>query len=426
MPLEIHDPSRVSIPPQDVHSELELLLQSPLFSRSEKLRRFLRFVCEVTVQGNASQINEHLIGIEVFKRGSDYNPGEDAVVRRHAHALRQKLQEYYATEGADHAIRVEMPVGRYVPVFRRREELPPEVPLPAKAPKAGRRRWLLSSLAAIAVFAVGWSAARMNLPPEGNITAPTRELWSAWIGKDTILSFSNPTAAVARQLVDPVPSDILTHSLLTTPREESALRAKFGLPIVGRIYLEPTIAQTMMGEAIAATQLAGLFARTGTPLRTLENRFLSWENLRRENHVLLGGDAENHWVDAILESCPFQIKNPADGSARKIVNTSPTAGELANYRVVGTEETREEYALVSMIQGLTTAHEFLVICGLNSPASPLATEYLTTDSGMQQLIKALRKAAPRHSGTWHFQAIIKVDLRDKVPTGAAIAALRVL
>jgi hypothetical protein len=426
MPLEIHDPARVSIAPQDVYSELELLLQSPLFSRSEKLQRFLRFVCEITVQGNASQINEHLIGIEVFKRGSDYNPGEDAIVRRHAHALRQKLQEYYANEGAGHAIRVEMPVGRYVPVFRRLEDLAPEAPTPAHVQQGHRWRWLLLCPAAVVMFAAGWWTARTSLPPARNIAAPTRELWNAWIGKEAILSFSNPTAAVARQLVDPVPSDILTHSVLTTQKEESAIRAKFGLPIGGRIYLEPTIAQTMMGEAIAATQLATLFARTGTPLQTLENRFLSWENLRRENHVLLGGDAENHWVNAILERCPFRIDTPADGSARKIINTSPSAGEPASYRVVGTEETREEYALISMVQGLTSAHEFLVICGVNSPATPLAAEYLTTDSGMQQLIRALRKAAPKHAGVWHFQAIIKVDLRDKVPTGASIAALRVL
>jgi len=171
----------------------------------------------------------------------------------------------------------------------------------------------------------------------------------------------------------------------------------------------------MMGEAIAATQLATLFARTGTPLQTLENRFLSWENLRRENHVLLGGDAENHWVNAILERCPFRINTPADGSARRIINTSPSAGEPASYRVVGTEETREEYALISMVQGLTSAHEFLVICGLNSPATPLAAEYLTTDSGMQQLIRALRKAAPKHAGAWHFQAIVKVDLATRYP-----------
>src|SRR5262249_33625552 len=113
----VENPSRFDIAPEEVYAELESLVRSPVFSRSEKLHRFLRLVCETTVQGGGAQINEYLIGSEVFKRGSDYNPSEDSIVRRHAHVMRQKLQEYYATEGADHAIRIEMPVGRYVPVF---------------------------------------------------------------------------------------------------------------------------------------------------------------------------------------------------------------------------------------------------------------------------------------------------------------------
>src|SRR5262249_35925194 len=135
---------------------------------------------------------------------------------------------------------------------------------------------------------------------------------------------------------------------------------------------------------------------------------------------------ENRWVDALLAKYPFRLENPADGSPRSIVNTNPHSGEAAAYRVTGPNEARDEYALISMIPGIGGDRQLLLICGLNSPAAPLATEYLTTEQGLQQILKRLHEATPKHSGPWRFQAVIKADVHDKVPATAMIIALRVL
>src|SRR5947209_10852234 len=104
---------------EEARAELDRVLHSPMFQRSDRLQRFLQFVCELTLNGESQRINEYLIGSEVFQRGSDYSPNEDSIVRRQAHALRQKLQEYYNSDGQNDSVRIELPVGRYVPVFRR-------------------------------------------------------------------------------------------------------------------------------------------------------------------------------------------------------------------------------------------------------------------------------------------------------------------
>src|SRR5215813_13291745 len=118
---------KVNVPETNVSNEearqaLEIVLRSPTFERSERLQAFLQYVCEMTLKGEASRINEYLIGSEVFQRGPSYSPHEDSVVRHQAHALRRKLQEYYEKEGKTETVRIELPVGRYVPVFRRAEE----------------------------------------------------------------------------------------------------------------------------------------------------------------------------------------------------------------------------------------------------------------------------------------------------------------
>jgi hypothetical protein len=429
MPLETQHPTPSTARREEVCHELDLLLQSPPFKRAEKLQKFLRFVCDRTLDGRSAEINEHLIAIEVFQRGHEYNPAEDAIVRRHAHAMRQKLQEYYATEGIDRPLRIEMPVGRYVPTFRRREDIVVERPFPialAPPPETQRSlfpRGILLLAAAIALFLSGWLAASFRPAP---VSATMREIWGPWIGKGSVLSFSNATSAMVREYINPVPSDSVDHGVRLLPEQEPAFREKFGLAKSGGLYIQPTIAQTMIGEAIAATQLASLFNQLRTPLRIMENRFLSWENLRRENRILFGGDEDNRWIDFLLSGYPFRMTHPTDGALRSIINTDPQPGEAKSWQVVGTEEVREEYALISMVSSVVANQECLVICGLNSPAAPLATDYLTSEDGRLQLLKLLREKGASHSGRWHFQMVVKVDVRDKVPTMANIVALRVI
>ena len=86
--------------PDEVRAELEVVLASSAFRRSERHSQFLRFfVCETFLNGDGAKLNEYFIAHEVFGRGADYSPGEDSVVRRQAHSLRQKLQDYYSGRG---------------------------------------------------------------------------------------------------------------------------------------------------------------------------------------------------------------------------------------------------------------------------------------------------------------------------------------
>ena len=123
--------------PERSEEALRAVLKSQTFARSDKLQRFLRFVSDLAFRGEAGQIHEHLIAVEVFGRGEDYSPGEDSVVRRQAHALRRKLKDYYDSEGKDDLIQIELPLGSYVPVFRERCEPAPLEPAPAAPIRAG-------------------------------------------------------------------------------------------------------------------------------------------------------------------------------------------------------------------------------------------------------------------------------------------------
>src|SRR5262245_22583610 len=88
-------PDAEIIPAEMVRSHLEEVLSSQVFAGSERLRRFLRFLVESTLEGQRDQLKEYTVGVSVFERGPEYDPRIDPAVRVHAGKLRDRLREFY-------------------------------------------------------------------------------------------------------------------------------------------------------------------------------------------------------------------------------------------------------------------------------------------------------------------------------------------
>ena len=114
------DPPDPTVQPSSdqVLAELEKIVTSRLFVRSERLRRFLRFTVENALNGELDQLNEQVIGRDVFDRKKGYDPQIDSIVRVEARRLRSKLADYYRGPGASDAIQITLEKGGYVPAFR--------------------------------------------------------------------------------------------------------------------------------------------------------------------------------------------------------------------------------------------------------------------------------------------------------------------
>jgi serine/threonine-protein kinase len=112
---------RADLPPVAVNDALHKVLTSKMFARSERLSRFLRFVTEQTLQGNAEKLKEYVVGLEVFDRQPEYDPRFDPIVRVEARRLRAKLRAYYRTEGSGDPVCIGLPERGYAPTFDRRK-----------------------------------------------------------------------------------------------------------------------------------------------------------------------------------------------------------------------------------------------------------------------------------------------------------------
>jgi TolB-like protein/Flp pilus assembly protein TadD len=161
--LDPMPPSETDV--QSARRQLDRILESPGFSRNERLSRFLRFVVEGRLEGREQDLKESVLAVEVFGRKTDYDPRRDPIVRTEAIRLRTRLAEYYSVDGRDDELVIELPKGGYVPQFVPRA---PNQGSPADARQIrGRRRSLFAALGGLAVVLAGagwWLSTREKQP----------------------------------------------------------------------------------------------------------------------------------------------------------------------------------------------------------------------------------------------------------------------
>jgi TolB-like protein/Flp pilus assembly protein TadD len=153
--------------PDSVRTELERILASASFHASPPLRRFLRYTVEHSLCGEADQLKEYRLGLEVFGRCSSYEPQKDPIVRLEARRLRDKLREYYEEEGRQDPVRISVPKGGYSATFIANGHsdlhlslVAPQVTLPAEPVSSLSRNARVGTAAVLCVVAlllVGWA-----------------------------------------------------------------------------------------------------------------------------------------------------------------------------------------------------------------------------------------------------------------------------
>src|ERR1700735_3647644 len=115
-------------------TQVQRIIQSKAFRTSEVHRNLLHYLAEKSLSGMADSLKEYTVGLDVFAKPASYDPRQESVVRMHAARLRQKLAEYYRTEGVDDPVIVDLPKGGFKLTFEPRPQVVP--PAPAAPPPA--------------------------------------------------------------------------------------------------------------------------------------------------------------------------------------------------------------------------------------------------------------------------------------------------
>ena len=104
-----------------IREQLVRILNSGPFHQSQRRQRFLEYLVNETLSGRGERLKAYNVALEVFERPETFDPITDPLVRIEAARLREKLREYYGTEGQSDAIHIDLPKGTYAPLIEFRE-----------------------------------------------------------------------------------------------------------------------------------------------------------------------------------------------------------------------------------------------------------------------------------------------------------------
>lgn len=423
--------------------ELRRVLESKNFARAPKKTRFLEFVSEQTFLGNGDNLNEYLIGVEVYGRGSNFNAQEDPIVRVQAHEIRRLLKQYYEEEGKDSRIRIDLPAGHYVPSFgRSKVEEPAEAAAAAEAPLEqvqpegspwARMHFAVTLTLAAACILLAYLLATRTRPDRPAATAQAApaplpdEL--AWFWRPFVSPGIGPVIVIPNHPLLRAAHDGDSPATLASGHEiPKASLPEFRDTIhyreLKRFLFVPSLTDfTAVGETLGMVRLCNMFYSVGQKCNVQQSRLVDFEEIKGTNAILLGGSQA--WSGRVfLNTEGFQLQSGV------ILNRNPRPGEKPTYRPEFdsvTNQLTRDYALVLMLPNEKKENRVLLIYGIYTQGSQAAIEYLTNPEQMRELRKALLALAPDHKTVPpYFQALLETTVENSVPGTSSLVALRII
>lgn len=415
---------------EEKRESLERILQSQTFSRSDQLRRFLRYVVEMELAGHAADISETSIAVEALGRSPKFVPGDDSSVRSRAHALRQKLQEFYELEAPDALVRIELRKGSYVPAFTERPPEPaifqtaiqPQIPLlaePASGDRAGGAWKPFVAGAGAALLAglfVWWLLQKPAVHPT------LREAWGGMLSPDapvTVCVATPPTLLLKSFRSGTLPP---TPKLFEAPKEIYEWYAGLQMPDGGgQLYMSSTMNSMLAGDAFAAARASRLLTSANASFSLLPEHAVRPLALRGKNVLLIGSPNYSPYAGRILRRTPFSVHYSAESREEVISNGDPDRKDSIVFR-----PQRDAFGQYNAIFGLLTVlpsqlhsesgEKTVLFSGITSAGPQGAMEYFSSPAAMADL-----KARMAREGHAAFPSAYQVVIRCGVDRSLALS-----
>jgi hypothetical protein len=357
-------------------TQVQRIVQSKAFRTSEVHRNLLQYLAEKSLSGTADGVKEYTVGLDVFGKPASYDPRQESVVRMHVGRLRQKLAEYYRSEGVDDPILVDVPKGGFKVTFETREIPPDGIAAAAEeTPQRGaslRVEIILGALLVIAAACALIFWIQLRRPKPAAAVAEPATYGSAEI----------------QQLWEP---------LLATNR-----------PLM--VCLAASNGVTGVGTASASFLLGQFLAHRKDNVLLTRSDLLSTPEVVMDNVVFLGPVAGNRQIQAISPGQPFVLE------PNGIRNLSPQPGEPAfipDHNPQAGADSDESLALISHVPGLYGNGDILYLSGNQISSTLAAVRALTDPTLARALVSKLKTrdgALPRF-----YQVVLKVRSMDSMP-----------
>lgn len=420
---------------------------SNTFLHSPTLRSFFVYVAEHALAGRLDEIKEQRIGWHVLGRKPDYDTANDNIVRIRARQVRQKLDEYFSTEGRDSTWIITIPKGGYVPVFQLRPEAPArmdtqtvavhlnsadprhdvksdppssEANSPASletqhlqppAPASPRPRqhavlvrllpWLIAGAATLALGVYFWSKQEAH-PYIQRPATETSGLWKQFFptaGKEVTVVVADSGFSIWQDFTHRTQSlgDYVGRAFLREPDNN---------PSVSKITSTP---YTSLADAILTARISETAMQFGGRINVKHARNMDIHDFSNKDMVLLGSHSSDPWVELFEPHMNFVLEQDHAVGLERFRNRSPQAGESQIFdtsRLATDEGSEESYAVVAFLPSLGGSGHVLILEGLDMEGTEAAGEFVLNPEKFGALLQ--RAGVARGAKLRPFEALIKL------------------
>jgi hypothetical protein len=410
----------------EVYSQLERVLGSSWFRTSPRCCALLRHIVEAVIQGRGEQLRERKIGVEAFHRRPGYDSDADPVVRVAAGDVRKRLAQYYGDPESAGQVKIDLPIGSYVPVFH----FPPQEDHTAALPDAELPVSLVEEQSNIAEATLSTPSE----PPSNHHLQPGRSrrrvefalvafllvlviagsTWFALRPSQKVSGFDafwTPITSAQRRALICV-GEVFGLGNLILP---NSARSRIAAPL----SMEPGLSKqfpkgvpfTVPNDSLAGAKVAGVLGKRNKAFDMLGESEASFNDLLNRPVILIGS-YNNDWTIHFTDTMRFRFENDhaqqlswiADRQSptKKIGVISTASADPANYVA---------YAIVARTTEPTTNEHLVILAGVTSVGTLSAAEFVSDPS----YLDAFAQHAPKDWNRRNIEFLISVPIVDNVP-----------
>jgi len=417
-------------PDRQLLDRVEHILESEALQNSEILKRLLRFLAEKTANGEGDQLKEYTIAVDAMDKPSTYDPRHDSAVRIQVGRLRQKLAEYYRTEGKGDSVVVDLPKGHFKLRCEPRKGVPDGSEPRPKSIRARILAWGGTAALMILTVVIGWGVLSFFRVRQTEAMSPVGEVgWST-----DLQQLWRPFLATDRPMLvaieDPLFVELQRGSGIyyrdksfdewgkaSDSRGVKALRRTFDYP-----NTQPSRYYTSFGEVDAAFQIGRVLGPRESNIAVVKTSELSWEELAHNNVIFVGvpvffGEqfkSMSTQPEFVFVSNGIQNVHPKPGEPAVFLDQFSTAPTEAG----------EVFALVTRSPGPVGSTYFETFMSNRASGYVGAVRWFTDPNFAHMLVSNLKRTYGNVPS--YFQIVLKVQFTDQVPTQTSYVCSRQL
>lgn len=419
---------------EQIESTLATILSSDPFRNSSQCRELLQHIVTHTLTAENGLLKERVIGVSVFGRKTNYDPGSDPIVRVRASDVRKRLAQFYQGETCLAGMaRIDIPTGGYQATFR----ILPNGTSPVEPPVAeghavessivecsetsiGPRPPSLIQPAAV-LSRPGKRAWQPSLLPLAILMAVAAVSWIFWLSHNhtPFEDFWAPAFASAKPITIYNAENRAYRLPCTTQTDDPRAPGKYYRPPCkqGQLFeasdLIPVQNQFMaIGDGYATALLCGLFARKDKSYQLRFGSELSFVDLRDSPAILIGA-FNNGWTLETTKDLKFVFAEYPSIRERGGLNRV-----WAPSHVERDGKTEEDFAIVSRVFSSYTGQFLIAAAGITQQGTRAAGEFLTS----RDQLEAALKGAPSGWSKHNVQFLIHTQIVRETPTHPTVIA----